>query len=362
MAQTPFDGRDFKVKVDDLPTTRNVGSVGSQSTRQMSGLVVSAKKKRIDTSGQHRSEIISKNIGSGAIKSSSANGRMSLSREAERKIQSESLEYVMRKTGKFEFFWYPTFLILGLLCLILVPIFTKMSTADLVLLVVCVVNLWLCMTANNLVAKGIRVGLLLSVVNMLIYVGISIYQKIWGEVIINVALYIPLSIIGFFNWGKGADESSVNAVNKMNGIQLLKYVTMYIVITVGVWAILNFVLQQSFAIFNAISIAGCIVGDLSRNKRFFEVWYFYMLCNIGGILLWSLQIFAGGGEISLAILPTVISFMATLSNNFNGIYIWNILYKNKHKNGGVYLAKRKVDIRKIVRLKRTYKKMTCKEV
>ena len=137
---------------------------------------------------------------------------------------------------------------------------------------------------------------------------------------------------------------------------------MCIGITIGVWAGLKYGLSQKFALFNAISIAGCIVGDLSRNKRFFEVWYFYMLCNIGGIALWSLQIFSGGGQISLAILPTVISFMATLSNNFNGIYIWNVLYKNKHKNGGVYLAKRKVDIRKIVRLKRTYKKMTCKEV
>ena len=360
MVQTPFDGKDF-VKDENLPTTRNVRSVGNSNARQMSGLMVDLKKKRNDTSGEHVAE---REIGKsgGSIKSSSANGKMGISRSAERRIQSESLEYLMRKTGKFEFFWYPTFVVLGLLCLILIPMFTKMTTGSFILLLVCVLNLWLCMTANNLVAKGIRFGLILSAINMLIYVGISAYQKVWGEVIINLLLYIPLGFIGYVNWGKGAEEGKVDAVNKMDGITLLKHISLLIGITAGVWAILNLVLKQQFAIFNALSIAGCIVGDLARNKRYFETWYFYMLCNIGGIALWSLQIFTSGDRITLEILPTMISFMATLSNNFNGIYIWNILYKNKYKNGGVFLAKRKVDIKKIVRLKRTYKKMMCKEM
>lgn len=363
MVQSPFDGKDF-VKSEDLPTSRNVGSVGSDSSarRKMSGLVVDVKRNKVETLGHHRSEQYNNSGDMGAIKSSGANGRISLSRQAERKIQSESLEYLMRKTGKFEFFWYPTFVILGLLCLVLVPIFTEMTVGAIILLVVCVMNLWLCMTANNLVARGVRIGLILSAINMLLYVGISIYQKVWGEVIINVLLYIPLEIIGFFNWGKGAEEGKVDAVNKMDGIALLKHIGLLIGLTAGVWALLNFGLNQQFAIFNAISIAGCVVGDLARNKRYFETWYFFMLCNIGGIVLWALQIFTSGVGVSLAILPTMISFMATLSNNFNGIYIWNVLYKNKHKNGGVFLAKRKVDIKRIVRLKRTYRKMTCKEL
>lgn len=363
MAQSLIDGNDLE-RTEHLPTSRNVGSVGSNpaNKRQMSGLMVNAKRNKVETLGHHRSEQYNNSGDIGAIKSSGANGRMNLSRAAERKIQSESLEYLMRKTGKFEFFWYPTFIILGLLCLVLVPIFTEMTLGAIILLVVCVVNLWLCMTANNLVARGARIGLLLSSINMLLYVGISVYQKVWGEVIINALLYIPLEIIGFFNWGKEAEAGKVDVVNKMNGVTLLKHILMLLGITIGVWALLHFILHQSFAIFNAIGIAGCVVGDLARNKRYFETWYFFMLCNIAGIVLWALQIFSSGDGISLAILPTMISFMATLSNNFNGIYIWNVLYKNKHKNGGVYLAKRKVDIKRIVRLKRTYKKMTCKEL
>ncbi len=361
MVQTPFDGRDYKKK-HNLPTSRNTVSVGAKGERQLSGLVVDVKRKKIDTTGDHRSEFVSKTNYDGAIKSSSANGKMSMSREATRKIQSESLEYLMRKTGKFEFFWYPTFFVLGLLCLILVPIFTEMKTIDILLLVTSVMNLWLCMTANNLVAKGIRFGLILSTVSMLVYVAIAIYQKVWGEVLINVLLYIPLGIIGYINWGKNAEDGTADTVNKMNGVELLKYVSLALGIIGSVWALLRFGLKQQFALFNAVSISGCIVGDLARNKRFFETWFFYMMCNIGGIALWGCQIFTSGAGLSLALLPTMISFMATLSNNFNGIYIWNILYKNKHKNGGVFLAKRNVDIKKIVKLKRTYKKMTCKEL
>ena len=77
-------------------------------------------------------------------------------------------------------------------------------------------------------------------------------------------------------------------------------------------------------------------------------------------LIWCLWIFASG-NVSLAVLPAMISFMATLSNNFNGVYIWSVLYKNTHRNGGVYLAMRPVNIKGVTKLKRTYRKMVSNE-
>ncbi len=349
--------------LNDDETVKNGRTGFSVGSRQVYGL----KRKpceggSVNTFAEHKNQN-SKNTG---VVSTSANGGSTLKNSTIRKIRTESIEQLMYKTGKFEFFWYPTFLILGLLCLILVPIATSLNTAGVLLLVFSVLSLWLSMTGNNLTAKGYRTGMLICTINMIIYVGISFYQKVWGEVIINALIYIPLEIYGFFKWKK--NEELINAtgkrnedVYKMNGKEWLIYGSLLVVLTVVVWALLQFVLKQSYAIFNAISIAGCIVGDLARNKRFFETWYFFMVCNIGGIILWALQIFGGGGDVTFAILPTMISFLATLSNNFNGLYIWNYLHNKTCRNGGVYLAKRKVSIQKIAKIKRTFKKMTCKE-
>lgn len=345
---------------EDVNVCRGIPSVGAKSSAV--GLNSFAVRRSYATNGgEHKNE----RTNAGLIRSTSAHGGMTLSGKAVRKIQTQSLEQLMHRTGIFEFFWYPIFIVLGLLCLTLIPIFTKMTSIDVLLLVFSVLSLWLGMTGNNFVAKGYRFGLILTCINMVLYVVVSAIQKVWGEVIINTFVYLPLAIYSFFKWKQDALKKAekgarMDDVEKMTGKELLIYILLLLGLTAGVWAVLNFGLSQAFAIFNAVSIAGCIVGDIARTKRYIETWFFYMLCNIGGITLWALQIFASG-NVSLAVLPAMISFMATLSNNFNGVYIWSVLYRNTHRNGGVYLAMRPVNIKGVAKLKRTYRKMTCAE-
>ena len=349
-----------KINEEEPNICRAIPSVGARCTEI--GLNNFSVRKKYNTSGgEHKNEYSSL----GLIRSTSAQGGMTLSNSAVRKIQTQSLEQLMYRTGIFEFFWYPIFIILGLLCLVLVPIFTTLTKLDTLILVFSVLSLWLSMVGNNFVAKGYRFGLILTCINMALYVVVSIFQRVWGEVIINVLVYIPLALISFFKWKKDALKKAekgakMDDVQKMDGKCSLLFIVLLIDFTMIAFTILYFGLHQSFAIFNAVSIAGCIVGDIARTKRYYETWFFYMLCNIAGIILWALQIFASG-DISLAVLPTMISFMATLSNNFNGIHIWGVLYKNTHRNGGVYLAMRPVNIKGVARLKRTYRKMTCRE-
>lgn len=345
---------------EDVNVCRGIPSVGAKSSAV--GLNSFAVRRSYATNGgEHKNE----RTNAGLIRSTSAHGGMTLSGKSVRKIQTQSLEQLMHRTGIFEFFWYPIFIVLGLLCLTLIPIFTKMTSIDVLLLVFSVLSLWLGMTGNNFVAKGYRFGLILTCINMVLYVVVSAIQKVWGEVIINTFVYLPLAIYSFFKWKQDALKKAekgarMDDVEKMTGKELLLYILLLLGLTAGVWAVLNFGLSQAFAIFNAVSIAGCIVGDIARTKRYIETWFFYMLCNIGGITLWALQIFASG-NVSLAVLPAMISFMATLSNNFNGVYIWSVLYRNTHRNGGVYLAMRPVNIKGVAKLKRTYRKMTCAE-
>lgn len=352
--------RQVEIIMAEVRCPRTTEAVGS--SRQVAGLNAKGVRKKIDTNGaEHRNE----HGGKGLIRSTSANGGMTLGKEAVSSIQTASLEQVMHRTGIFEFFWYPIFVVLGVLCLILIPIFTTMTTASAFLLVMSVLTLWMSMTGNNFVAKGYRIGLIITSIELAIYTVLCVYQKVWGEVIMNALVYIPLEILSFFRWKKMSQENGGNAKNdsveKMQGTIMLWYALMLIGFTGAIWVFLNYALKQSFAIFNAISIAGCVVGDFARNKRYYETWFLYMICNIGGILLWACQVFLSGDTITLAILPAMITSIATLTNNFNGLYIWGKLYDYSHKNGGVILNERKVDIKKVAKLKRTFRKMTCKE-
>lgn len=282
-------------------------------------------------------------------------GKRNMTTTEARAIRSQTLVSMAKRTGVFELIWYPTFILGGLLCLILLPIDLE--------LILCVAQLFIAMTANNLAARGKRIGLLLNTVSMAMYVYVSATNAVWGEVIINSLLYIPLEIIGFFKWKQASEGNSSNllVINKFTPMGYV-YCTLAIVGATGaIFSVLHFGLKQNFAIFNAIGIATGLIGNMVRNKRYIETWFIYVLCNLAGIALWACEAFASGGALSLSVLPLMLSYTSTLTNDFNGWALWGAMRRKQSETDRVFLAKRKVNVNKIARLKASYRKFTCAE-
>lgn len=295
----------------------------------------------------------------GRITSSVTRGNRNISAKEERLLRSQTLVAMAKKTGIFELFWYPTFIIGGLVCLL----FIRPVNLELIL---CVVQLWLCMTANNLAARGNRYGLILNTVSMCFYVYVCITNAIWGEVIINAGWYIPLEIIGFFKWKQASEGNSSNVltINKFTPLGYVYCILSISGLSLAIALVLHFLLAQSvaIAIFNSIMIATGVIGAWMRNRRYIEVWFVWVLCNLAGISLWLVEIFTGtSGEISLSVLPLVLSYTSTLTNDFNGWAIWATMYKKQNKADGIYLAKRKANIKRIAKLKTKYRNFICME-
>lgn len=305
------------------------------------------------TTGNMSSEI------NGRITSSVTRGNRNISAKEERLLRSQTLTAMAKKTGIFELFWYPTFIIGGLICLL----FIRPINLELIL---CVVQLWLCMTANNLAARGNRYGLLLNAVGMCVYVYVCVSNAIWGEVIINVAWYIPLEVIGFFKWKQASEGNSSNVltINKFTPMGYV-YCTLAVAgLALAIATVLHYLLAQTIAIAicNALMISTGIIGAWMRNRRYIEVWFIWVLCNMAGVSLWLVEIFTGtAGEISLSVLPLVLSYTSALTNDFNGWAIWAVMFKKQNSADRIYLAKRKVSIKKIARLKTEYRKFICRE-
>lgn len=282
-------------------------------------------------------------------------GNRNMTNNESRHIRSQTLVAMAKRTGIFELFWYPTFILGGLLCLVLLPIDLE--------LVLCVTQLFLCMTANNLAARGNRVGLLLNTISMGMYVYVSFVNQVWGEVIINLLLYIPLEIMGFFKWKQASEGNSSNmlVINKFTTKGYLLLGLVILGATGAIFSVLHFGFKQNFAIFNALAIATGVIGNVVRNKRYIETWFVFIICNLAGIALWACEAFAGGGGVSLSVLPLMLSYTSTLTNDFNGWAIWGAMRKKQNDTDRVFLAKRKVSVKNIARLKNEYRKFTCSE-
>lgn len=274
-----------------------------------------------------------------------------LDAKSERKIRSDIMLKSIQKVGWFETIWYPFFIIASLVAFVLITVLEKSFNW---ILLVALIELIICMVANNLVARGKRYGLLISSVSITMYIVISYLTQVWGEVIINVFLFLPLELYGFFAWKKKVDKTDkLDEIVPTSYKRLTLDIIALVVGSAAIWALLRFVVHQEFAIFNAISIMAFLIGTLVRNKRYKYFWYFYMIGNAAGALLWILV----STNVNLGVVPNALSFFATLSNNFNGLFIWNKLFKETKKTEGVVLSKRKVNIKKVIKLKNTYATM-----
>lgn len=276
--------------------------------------------------------------------------------DRERALRRSQLILAAKRFGWFELVWYPVFILGGLLCLLLIPFSFELAFS--------VANLLTYMIANNLVARGKRSGLLISTISMVIYSVVSYINEVWGEVIINVAMYIPLEVIGFIKWKQQAEneEAKMDIVKKLTPVGYLGMFAMLAGLTGAIWAVLHYGLKQNFAIFNALGIAACILGGQARNHKYIETWLLYIIANLGSIALWCCTAFIGDGTgMTLAVLPIILSYSSTLTNDFNGWAIWEVMYKKCNKKSGIYLARRKVNINKVAKIKSVYQSLKCRE-
>ena len=95
----------------------------------------------------------------------------------------------LRKYSKFTIVWYITFFLLGLVCLAISPKSWFF-----------VLDLYVVMINIDLVARGKLVGMYIGIFECFLYSFNAIQSGLWGEVIKNLAICVPLNIVTIVNW------------------------------------------------------------------------------------------------------------------------------------------------------------------
>ena len=245
----------------------------------------------------------------------------------------------------FEKIWYVVFVLAGIACLIFVKPFTfELAFA--------VSSMFLFMVSENLIANGSRWGFVVSLGSSALYVADCIVFGVYGEVAINLLLYMPLAAYSFFSYKRAELEDGSKKFLKVRKLKWFQLIILLFLVVAGgflVSLILNlFAAKQS--LLNSLSVVAFIVGMVIGALRFIDSWYFDILGNVFTILMW---VFVSASNISS--LPFVISSLSSLVNDFYGIYYWYKLHKKSLASNGVILNKRPLKISKIITIRRRYK-------
>ena len=261
----------------------------------------------------------------------------------------------LRKQSKFTLYWFATFITLGIVCLFLDPAgwFN-------------VFDLYILMINIHLVAKGRLLGIYVGILECVFYAFICFNSALYGEVFKVFAITIPLNIFSIISWMRSARKQKQDKYveTKQEDIVIKKLskkskpiYLLAIALCSGVaYVLLRFVIGQTNAlVLSSIALSISIVGKVMTAKRYMESYVLFLFGNIICLFMWGQTMIQTG--FVLADITMIVYYLACFTMDIYAYDLWKAMYRKVAVNGGVLLAKRKLNIKKIIKLRRQFRNL-----
>ena len=172
-------------------------------------------------------------------------------------------------------------------------------------------------TSLIFIAKGYVIGQVMMVIFALLYGGISLMFRYYGEMITYVGMSAPMAIVSMISWLKNPYKKSKEVkVSKVSTKQLALGGVLTVLVTAAFYSILG-----------ALNTANLIVSTVSITTSFAAAYltylrspYYALLYALNDVVLIILWVFACFSDISY--LSMVICFAMFLVNDLYGFYNW----------------------------------------
>lgn len=258
----------------------------------------------------------------------------------------------LQKENTFRFWWYLIFGLASILCLVFQPA----SWLSVIEIFVLMVNI-------DLVSRGNVAGLYVAILDCLLYIVISSFSGLWGEVIKIAGIYIPLNIVAIVNWTKnikaqksGSYKKSTIQIRKLTAKGWTICAISFAVLLVAGYFFLKW-LNTTSLILSTLAFSVGIINKYLSGQRYLESYPVNIAANIISAILWISTFVATQNP--NAIVPILMK-LASLVDGIYGFILWKGMYRQEKVNGGKILAKREVNIKKVIKLRRMYKKLYWK--
>ncbi|MGR5455086.1 nicotinamide riboside transporter PnuC [Vibrio alfacsensis] len=195
-------------------------------------------------------------------------------------------------------------------------------------------------------ARGEVIVYTFILINTITYAWIAYTSDLYGQVIQNLFLLLPIQIYGLFAWKKSMAKSKNNQIEikVFSAKDWLFTLISILVFWGGYYVFLNYLPQIIQAIFGGKLIAPdpsvgmdslttvlTVTAMFLTSKRYVEQWWFWILCNIG-VVLFIEELFNSD--------LTPASLVGDLSGAINwlqygigavyGFYLWKKMYRERN--------------------------------
>lgn len=265
----------------------------------------------------------------------------------------------LEKQSKFKLIWYIVFITLGIVCLIISPEgwFN-------------VLDLFVVMVNIDLVSRGKVIGIYIGIAECLMYIYICFLSGLYGEIIKMCTINIPLNIIAIVSWTRNLKKQKENkyaensgddglVIRKLSKKSYTLIIPLIAVLYIGCFFGLK-LLNTNALIFSAGALVLTIFSKILSGFRYKENYIFGLLSYIIQTGMWIDVIITSSlssNSLDLTNLALMVTTIACLINDIDAYILWKNMYRKIAINGGEVLAKRKVNIKRIIKLRHAYKNL-----
>lgn len=206
----------------------------------------------------------------------------------------------------------------------------------------------------------------MGITECFLYAFVCLQSQLYGEIIKTLGICVPLNIFSIISWTLAKRKTKKEKYKKTDDDEIVikrlskKQKALYLLVFAGIvgasYCLLRFALkQQNALILGAVSLSITILCKILTARRFMDSWIIGICGDIICMLMWGQTIIETGFELSQ--LAMIVYYLACFTNDINAYGLWKNMYRKVAVNGGVLLAKRKVNIKRIVKLRRQFKNL-----
>lgn len=157
-------------------------------------------------------------------------------------------------------------------------------------------------TYSALAGKGTPLCYLFGLCGSLFYATLSLQNSLWGNLLLYVLYYIPMQILGFFQWRKNLKEGRDEIIKtKLTNRQRISIFLVSLVLIVVLALVMGY-FKDSHPILDSITTTLSVVGMYLTVKRALEQWIAWMVVNLLSCIMWLNIALSGEKVFSTAIM------------------------------------------------------------
>ena len=218
------------------------------------------------------------------------------------------------ETNKYEF----TGFVLVYVILLINAIITKDSPAA-------IISAFCGITYTILAGKGFPACYLIGVVGSAFYAFLSFKSALWGNLILYAGYYIPMQILGFFQWNKHLKEDHQEIVKTQLSTKE-RFVLFSLGVVVSSILILILIhLGDKSPYIDGITTVFSILGMYLTVRRTLDQWFVWIIVNGLSLFMW-LNIAINGVKVYSTVIMWAVYFILAI---YFCILWFKELYENK---------------------------------